>query len=125
MVANREKINCTGRYLALPLDIQGYKVKANFYILPVAACQLVLGVQWLATLGPIEMNYQRLTMTFYDKGTSHTFQGMKQSGLEVLNEKECHHIHGTMALSMFSLIDILIIKKRRLRKWFRNSCIRV
>ncbi|KAL5782524.1 hypothetical protein ACOSP7_007553 [Xanthoceras sorbifolium] len=55
MVANREKIDCTGRFL---------------------------GAQWLATLGPIEMNYQRLTMTFQDKRTSHTFQGIKQSGLK-------------------------------------------
>ncbi|KAL5790451.1 hypothetical protein ACOSQ2_005339 [Xanthoceras sorbifolium] len=41
------------------------------------------------------MNYQRLTMTFHDKRTSYTFQGMKQYGLEVLSEKECHHIHNT------------------------------
>ncbi|KAL5855357.1 hypothetical protein ACOSQ4_005159 [Xanthoceras sorbifolium] len=85
MVTYRKKIDCTGKCLALPLDSQGYQVKADFYILPVAACQLVLG-----------MNYQRLTMTFHDKRTSHTFQDMKQSGLEVLNEKECHHIHDTI-----------------------------
>jgi hypothetical protein len=26
--------------------------------LPVAACQVVLGVQWLETLGPVEIDYK-------------------------------------------------------------------
>ncbi|RVW85307.1 hypothetical protein CK203_045593 [Vitis vinifera] len=45
MVANREKIECAGQCRSLTLTIQGYSVTADYYILPVAACQLVLGVQ--------------------------------------------------------------------------------
>ena len=44
MVANREKIECIGQCRGLTLTIQGYSVTADYYILPVAACQLVLGV---------------------------------------------------------------------------------
>lgn len=53
LVVNREKIECVGQCQAVALTIQGYVVKADFYILPVAACQLVL-VQWFETLGSIE-----------------------------------------------------------------------
>ena len=44
MVANREKIECIGQCRGLTLTIQGYSVTADYYILPFAACQLVLGV---------------------------------------------------------------------------------
>lgn len=42
MVATKEKIDCMRRCLALPLDIQGYQMKADFDVLPVATCPLVL-----------------------------------------------------------------------------------
>ncbi|KAL5789485.1 hypothetical protein ACOSQ2_004373 [Xanthoceras sorbifolium] len=48
-VGNKEIIECTGRCLGLSLTIQGFTVRADFYVLPVAACQAVLGVQWLET----------------------------------------------------------------------------
>ena len=76
MVANREKIECAGQCRAFILAIQGLLVTVNYYILPIAACQLVLGVQWLTTLGPIKTDYKQLTMTFNMAGTSHTFQGL-------------------------------------------------
>jgi hypothetical protein len=62
MVANREKIDCVGECRALIINIEGYPVIVDFYILPVATCQLVLEVQWLQTLGPVEMDYKQLTM---------------------------------------------------------------
>ncbi|GFS39377.1 hypothetical protein Acr_00g0062620 [Actinidia rufa] len=64
MVANREKIDCAGICLALTLLVQGYPITANFYVLPIMACQAVLGVQWFEMLGPIKNNYRELTMTF-------------------------------------------------------------
>ncbi|KAJ0083307.1 hypothetical protein Patl1_30583 [Pistacia atlantica] len=76
MVANREKIECAGQCRALTLTIQGLPVIFDYYILPVAACQLVLGMQWLATLGPIKTDYKQLIMNFNMAGTSHTFQGL-------------------------------------------------
>ncbi|KAL5844087.1 hypothetical protein ACOSQ4_010045 [Xanthoceras sorbifolium] len=76
MVANKEKMDCVGRCLALSLKIHGYKMQVDFYVLPVAACQLVLGVQWLTTSRPIETDYKKLTMTFQEGGTIHTLQGI-------------------------------------------------
>ncbi|KAL5734003.1 hypothetical protein ACOSP7_031864 [Xanthoceras sorbifolium] len=58
MVGNKERIECTDHCLALTLMIQGHPVQVDFYILPVAACQAILSVQWLETLGPVEMDYR-------------------------------------------------------------------
>ncbi|KAL5782615.1 hypothetical protein ACOSP7_007644 [Xanthoceras sorbifolium] len=88
MVGNGEKIECTGRSLGLTLIVQECPIKADFYILPRKACQIVLGVQWLETLGPVETDYKQLTMTFHQDGQQQTFQGLQWSGLEPLESKE-------------------------------------
>lgn len=63
MVANREKVNCAGMCQGITIDVQGHLITADYFVFPVAACPIVLGVQWLATLGPIETDYSKLTMT--------------------------------------------------------------
>lgn len=50
------------------MNIQGCPITADYYILPVAACPLVLGMLWLATLGPIKADYAQLTMSFAKDG---------------------------------------------------------
>ncbi|KAH7517610.1 hypothetical protein FEM48_Zijuj09G0083100 [Ziziphus jujuba var. spinosa] len=47
MVANKERIECAGLCHALTMKIQGCPVTADYYVLPVAACPVVLGVEWL------------------------------------------------------------------------------
>ena len=61
MVANREKITCAGRCKGVALLIQGITIQVDFFVLPVVVCQVVLGVQWLETLGPITTDYKKLT----------------------------------------------------------------
>ena len=95
MVANREKIECAERCLNLTITIQNHPIQADFYVLPVSACQAVLGVEWLATLGPIKTDYSKLTMTFTQHGQTHTFRGMGRPELTALNEKELSYLYGT------------------------------
>jgi len=94
MVANREKIDCVGQCRALIINIEGYPVIIDFYILPVATCQLVLGVQWLQTLGPVEMDYKQLTMSFKEGDFSHIFRGIRPTSLTALSDKELYGLHG-------------------------------
>ncbi|KAJ0042453.1 hypothetical protein Pint_17422 [Pistacia integerrima] len=89
------KIECAGQCRALTLTIQGLPVTANYYILHVTACELVLGMQWLATLGPIKTDYKQLTMNFNMAGTSHKFHGLGRTGIEALTDKEFNGLQGT------------------------------
>jgi len=95
MVANREKILCGGRCLALSILIQGHVVIADFYVLHVAAYHVVLRVQWLATFDPIEIDYRNLTMSFTDRGTKRMFQGIGRVGLEALSNKDLFNLQQT------------------------------
>ena len=51
MVANGEKLPCEEIYLAVPMDIQGYKFQTNMYPLDLEGSDVVLGIQWLQGLG--------------------------------------------------------------------------
>ena len=94
MMANREKIECAGQCQALTLIIQGLPITTDYYILHVVACQLVLGVQWLATLGPVRTNYKQLTMNFSIAGISHTFQGLGRTSIEAITDEELNGLQG-------------------------------
>ncbi|VFQ89741.1 unnamed protein product [Cuscuta campestris] len=95
MVANRERISCVGLVRDLTLTVQGYNITTDYYVLPVAACQIVLGVQWMKTLGPVELDYQRLTLRFKIGDSSHSLEGIKQpNSTEALTDKELQSLHG-------------------------------
>jgi hypothetical protein len=94
IVGNKEVIECTRRCLGLSLSIQGITVRADFFVLPVAACQAVLGVQWLETLGPIKTDYKKLSMSFTQGGRTHVLKGMTSSELAPLSEKELLYLSG-------------------------------
>nr|GFB87581.1 retroviral aspartyl protease [Tanacetum cinerariifolium] len=44
--------------------IQGVLFTTDVMLLPVGGCELVLGIQWLSTLGNIQWNFQELKMEF-------------------------------------------------------------
>lgn len=85
------------------MTIQGCPIVVDYYVLPVAACPLILGVQWLATLRPIETNYAKLTMAFSLHGSSYVFQGLRQPTLGVLTENESGQMlnRGSLGLGFF------------------------
>ena len=60
-----------------------------------AACPIVLGVQWLETLELIATDYKQLTITFKHGGVSHTFQGLRHRGIEALTDKQLSYLQGT------------------------------
>ncbi|KAL5775655.1 hypothetical protein ACOSP7_013212 [Xanthoceras sorbifolium] len=97
-VGNKEIIESAGRCMRLFLSIQGFTIRANFYILLVATCQAVLGVQWLETLGPIETDYKRLSMSFTQAGKTHVLRGLNCSELAPISDKELLHLSGMGAL---------------------------
>lgn len=84
VVANREKLACVGRIRGLKILIQGYTITTDFFVLPIAACPIVLGVQRLKTLGPIEIDFQNFTLGFRHGGSTHKLQGLKGSDLTAL-----------------------------------------
>ena len=52
-VANGDRVPCPGVYRAVPFSIAGEPFSTDFFALPLASYDVVLGTEWLASLGPI------------------------------------------------------------------------
>ena len=52
-VANGEKLQVQEWCPGLIWEVQGLQQSTNFFVLPLRGCDMVLGIQWLITLGPI------------------------------------------------------------------------
>lgn len=50
------------------VEIQGHTFEVDLHVLPISGADIVLGIQWLKTLGPIITDYEALTMQFASKG---------------------------------------------------------
>jgi hypothetical protein len=66
-MASGERVPCTGVYRWAPFSINGDQFSANFFALPLPGYDVVLGTQWLATLGPILWDFAASTMYFWHK----------------------------------------------------------
>jgi hypothetical protein len=68
LVGNGAELQCTSmcRQVCLYLDTHPFLV--DLFVLPLSGAELVLGVQWLKTLGPVLTDYEKLTMSFFREG---------------------------------------------------------
>ncbi|MCI02609.1 hypothetical protein A2U01_0023642, partial [Trifolium medium] len=64
MVGNGDVLECSTQCSGVTLVIQGHTFTADFFILPLGGAEVVLGVPWLVSLGPIMMDYTTLQMRF-------------------------------------------------------------
>ena len=65
--------------------VQGYSFTTEIRTIPLHCGELVLGVQWLCTLGPILWDFLNLRMEFNFQGVKHVLRGVSKSGYKVIN----------------------------------------
>lgn len=70
-VANGGTLKCQGRYSHIPLSIQGIPFSFTLYTLPSSGLNIVLGIQWLETLGTVTCNWKDRSMEFIWKDMYH------------------------------------------------------
>jgi len=63
-VANGEKVACPGVLRQAPVTINGKEFCVDLFVMPLAGYDVVLGTEWMATLGPIVWDFAARTMTF-------------------------------------------------------------
>ena len=68
MVANGNKIENVGKCHKVKLQIQDFNLESELYIVPLGGVDVVLGVQWLQTLGTCSANHQKHFMKFKCQG---------------------------------------------------------
>nr|GEV92100.1 hypothetical protein [Tanacetum cinerariifolium] len=64
LVGNGDSLTCSGLCLNVPIYMQQNMFSISFYVLSISGADVVLGVQWLQTLGQILSDYSILVIQF-------------------------------------------------------------
>ena len=67
MVANGGNINFYGKFHNIKLTMGEYVLNSPILSIPMGGVDVVLGVQWLQSLGMIAFNFQELFLNFFRK----------------------------------------------------------
>jgi hypothetical protein len=66
-------MKCGGHCENVWLQIGQYHLKSHMFSIDMGSCDIVLGVEWLCTMGPILMDFKELTMQFQQEGQQYQF----------------------------------------------------
>lgn len=76
--------------------MQGFSVgdagdcfKADTRVLQLKGCDMVLGIQWLANLGPVKWDFKNLSIEFSLNGGKHVLRGGKKDELKLVGLIRC------------------------------------
>ena len=64
MVGNGHKLECHQWCRGITLQVQDQQLLVNFHVLSLCGADLILGVEWLKSLGLVLIDYNDLTMKF-------------------------------------------------------------
>ncbi len=76
VVANGERVACPGVIRAAPVVIDGTNFDIDLFVMPLAGYDLVLGTQWMATLGEIVWDFATPSMAFHLHGHAFRWTGV-------------------------------------------------
>ncbi|KAL0312986.1 UNVERIFIED_CONTAM: hypothetical protein Sradi_5697900 [Sesamum radiatum] len=82
MVGNGETLRCSGLCPQVPLTLQHHTFLGSLYMLPIHGANIVLGVQWLQSLGPLLFDLFVPPMQFYYHNTLVTLTRMSSTHVE-------------------------------------------
>jgi hypothetical protein len=78
-------MKCGGYCENVHLQIGDYHLKSHMFVIDMGGCDIVLGENWLRTLGPILMDFKDLTMQFDQEGHQYKIQGIIASSPEIIS----------------------------------------
>uniref|UniRef100_A0A2N9FC87 RNA-directed DNA polymerase n=1 Tax=Fagus sylvatica TaxID=28930 RepID=A0A2N9FC87_FAGSY len=87
-VANGAVINTKGEIKGLLVEVQGHQFLIDFSLLDLGGSGVVLGTQWLRTLGVISWDFEQLKMGFTHQGKEVLLQGMQTGKSSIQGSKE-------------------------------------
>ena len=102
MVVNGDRLQCDEIYKFVPMEIRGYKFHTSMYPLELQGFDIVLGVQWLQSLGRVIHDWKNLTMEFTMDGKEHVIHG---DAIKTILHGTVHSLQKLMAngLTMFMM----------------------
>jgi len=99
-VANGERVACPGVIQNAPFTIADTTFHTDLFVMPLAGYDMVLGTQWLGTLGPIVWDFATRSMAFQYGGRPFSWTGVASAPTAQLR---------TLAAASGTLLDELLV----------------
>ena len=94
MVGNGQHLDCYCLCTDVPIEIQSMIFTADLHVLPISGANVVLGVQWLKSLGSMLTDYNTLSMQFFYDGRLIELKGDNDAHLRLVSSPQfrrlCH-----------------------------------
>lgn len=104
MVGNGSHIRCTGIYNDVSITLQNTMFNLPFYLIPIQGADVVLGMEWLRTLGPLQADFSIPSITFLHQNTTITLQGDSNNHpTPTTFHQLCHLLHTDSIASLHLL----------------------
>ncbi|MCH90112.1 hypothetical protein A2U01_0011019, partial [Trifolium medium] len=107
MVGNGNVIECHQLCVQIPVHVQNQVFTVDLHVLPLSGADVVFGVQWMKSLGPILTDYNDLTMKFIAAGKIVELKGDCNSGLNAMTAHQVKRLVHTNGASAFFHIQLL------------------
>ncbi|KAK8951688.1 hypothetical protein KSP39_PZI004152 [Platanthera zijinensis] len=78
-IANGRTIASAHKVEEFQWRMQGVSFSSEMLVLPLGGCEVVLGVQWLITLGMVHWDFKNLLMEFYSQGRKISLRGSQST----------------------------------------------
>lgn len=106
LVGNGEELHCSTICPQVCIELGPHKFWVDLFVVPLRGAELVLGVEWLKTLGPVVTDYNALTMAFMKEGQLVQLQGEAQTNLEEATLHQLRLLVSTQAIDTFYQIQL-------------------
>jgi hypothetical protein len=116
-VAGGRIMPCNRYIPQMSLTLGRYSLTQDFYVMDLPDTNVILGAQWLNTLGPITTNYKTMEMSFNsEEGNKVTLKGMKENTPKVVSAKRMEVVfsHGGVAYAAKCLVVTQNTQEKRI-----------
>jgi len=101
-IADGGTMKCEGRCENVKLQMGDYQLKTHMFSIHMGGCDIVLGAEWLRTLGPIKMDFQELYMSFKQNNSTHNLCGLQAGAPSIISLHRMENLlkkghHGVIA----------------------------
>jgi predicted aspartyl protease len=107
MVGNGDHLKCAGMCKNVPLSVAEHTFSVSLYVLPIQGADIVLGVQWLQTLGPFVSDHTIPSIQFYYNGQLITLTGMVSPSLSLATFPQFNRMIHTNSIATLHTITML------------------
>ena len=85
-------LRCDKMISKLPMRLNNYEFKADFYVVNMGEIDMVLGMTWLHDIGIFTLNLCEMEMRFEMDGKTHMLKALKDTSCKTISLRKMEHL---------------------------------